>query len=554
VGAFARRAAVASCEAIDRHAPLLLVALELVVFAIAFPMGNFPVNDDWSYAHSVLWLLEEHQIRLSDWIGMNLLPQTLLGGAMSLLFGFSFPALRAVTQLVSILVVLAAYRWFVAFGLGRCDAFVATVVVIATPFWGVLSSSYMTDLYVMVFAIPAATLFLAALTRPALSTLALATLLSIAGVLERQVVAVVPAAFLVASMATRRPWHLREVSIAAVPLIAVIVAELAYNAYLARGPGVPDAQQYLHGRVLDAVRGVVVGETGYRGWVLSNLVTVAGYLGLFVAPWAIWQTAPVGRATRALAGVLAAGVALASLAFDWWPPYRPDNVVDAAGIGPFMLYAALPPGLASLDRSPGVLWRVAGIGAAVGAAALAIAMLRAARSMTAEAVAIRAKTWFAVALVAVYLVPFVLTDYFDRYLLFVLPFVLALMWLPPAGGPHLRQLVAISWIVLALALGGAATHDYFTWNRARWAAIGAAEELGATPDTLDGGFEYNAFYRFERRPRDRQVGKSWWWVRDDRYVVAFSVPPGYAELQRFPVKRLLGRSPAVVYLSERTAR
>ncbi|MEO8304518.1 MAG: hypothetical protein ABI724_10395, partial [Betaproteobacteria bacterium] len=417
MGCFARRTAVASREAIDRYAPLLLVALELAVFAIAFPRGNFPVNDDWSYAHSVLWLLEDHQIRLSDWIGMNLLPQTLLGGAASLLFGFSFPTLRVVTQLVSVLVVLATFRWFVVFGLGRCDAFVATVVVIATPFWGVLSSSYMTDLYGMVFAIPAATLFLAALTRPMLPAIALATLLSVAGVLERQVVAVVPAAFLVASLATRRPWQLREVSIAAAPLVAVVVAELAYNAYLAFGPGVPDAHRYLTGRVVDAVRSVVVGEAGYRGWVLSNLVTIIGYLGLFVAPWAIWQTAAVGRATRVFACVVAAGVAMASFAFDWWPPYRPDNVVDAAGIGPYTLYAALPPGLSPLDRSPGVLWRVAGIGAAVGVAALAIAMLRAARSMAADAVAVRARTWFAVSLVAAYLVPFVLTDYFDRYLL-----------------------------------------------------------------------------------------------------------------------------------------
>ena len=84
-----------------------------------------------------------------------------------------------------------------------------------------------------------------------------------------------------------------------------------------------------------------------------------------------------------------------------------------------------------------------------------------------------------------------------------------------------------------------------------WDAIGAAHRLGATPDTLDGGFEYNGYHRFEQRPRDRRPGKSWWWVRDVRFVVAFSVPQGYVARQRFPVGRWLPRTPSDIYLSER---
>jgi hypothetical protein len=50
--------------------------------------GDFPINDDRAYGHSARWLLDEHRIRLSDWIAMNLLPQTLLGAGTSALFGF----------------------------------------------------------------------------------------------------------------------------------------------------------------------------------------------------------------------------------------------------------------------------------------------------------------------------------------------------------------------------------------------------------------------------------------------------------------------------------
>ena len=108
--------------------------------------------------------------------------------------------------------------------------------------------------------------------------------------------------------------------------------------------------------------------------------------------------------------------------------------------------------------------------------------------------------------------------------------------------------------LLALVLGVAATHDYFAWNRARWDAIHAAERLGATPNTLDGGYEYNAYHRFEIKPRITGSSKSWWWIADDRYVVAFSVPPGFVELARFDVDRWLARTPPAIYLLEHAGR
>jgi hypothetical protein len=84
----------------ERRAGLVVVCVALVLIILVYPSGEFPVNDDWAYAHSVQWLLDEHRVRLSDWIAMNLLPQTLMGGAVAELFGFSFYTLRHLTQLV----------------------------------------------------------------------------------------------------------------------------------------------------------------------------------------------------------------------------------------------------------------------------------------------------------------------------------------------------------------------------------------------------------------------------------------------------------------------
>ncbi|NDP43648.1 MAG: hypothetical protein GZ089_13170 [Aromatoleum sp.] len=545
---------------LDRYAPLLVVACALALVVAVDPRGEFPINDDWAYAHSVRWLLDEHRIRLSDWIAMNLLPQTLAGGVVAWFAGYSFSALRHLTQAVSVGVAWLTFGWFVTAGVRRRDALIATLVVMAMPCWPVLSNSYMTDLYGMLFALPAAALFFRALRDPALSVLAAATALTAIGMLQRQVVVVIPAAFFIAWLAANRPWRRRTLAIGIAPLAAVLAVEFAYQAYLAHGPGVPQAQEYLHGRVLPALQKIADNEGGYyRGWVVTNFLSIVAYLGLFAAPWLLWLGLPRRPRER---WILLAAVALlvaVTVATGLWPPYRDHNVIDAAGIGPFVLYDGQPTGIAPLDRSPGLIWRVAGVAVAFGIAMLCRAVFLSARAIAggvARDGGDRGERLFLLALIAGYLGPFVITDYIDRYLLFVLPFVLALAAraepAPPSPvGQRAAQAAALAWIAGVLALGAMATHDYFVWNRARWDAIRAAEAMGGTPETIDGGFEYNGYYRFEIRPQEQHRGKSWWWVNDDRYVVAFTVIPGYVERARFDVDRWLPRTPASVRLLER---
>ena len=163
---------------------------------------------------------------------------------------------------------------------------------------------------------------------------------------------------------------------------------------------------------------------------------------------------------------------------------------------------------------------------------------------------------FTMAVIAAYAVPFLITAFFDRYLLFILPFVLLLwsqIW-PRMGNQNiskLQQTLALAWITVVLILSSIATHDYFAWNRARWDAIRYAESIGASPETMDGGFEYNGYYRFEQRPRISVSGKSFWWVKDDEFAVTFSEVPGYELLRSFPVNRYSDRTQPAILLMHR---
>jgi hypothetical protein len=127
---------------------------------VVAPRGNFGLNDDWAYAHSVLWLVGEHRVRLSEWATTNLLPQILMGGFATAVFGFSFEVLRHVTQVVAIGAGIATYAWFRTARLEPNGALVASIAVLAMPSWPVLANSFMSDLYGLALALCAATLFL----------------------------------------------------------------------------------------------------------------------------------------------------------------------------------------------------------------------------------------------------------------------------------------------------------------------------------------------------------------------------------------------------------
>jgi hypothetical protein len=535
----------------------LLLLVQLVMILIVQPTGNFPLNDDWAYSHSVEWLLSEGRIRLSDWIAPNLLPQTLLGASVSTLVGFSFENLRHLTQFIALLTSIAVFYWFRTGKLSPAESLLASLVVISMPSWSVLANSYMSDLYGMLFAVVGATLLLRSLKKPSTSLIIGATAVVCIGMLQRQVLLVIPFAFMLAWFWEHRRWTLRIVFLGLLPLFATIATELLYFEYLSSGPGVPEAQIISNDRLLPLLFQALLGEGDRRQAVLFNTIAMIAYLGLFFAAWPAWWGAQAANwKSRFYWGALILSVAAVTFFTSWLPPYLANNTIDAAGIGPFTVYDGLPRELVVQQRQSGFIWPLAGLVAAYGISALVVLAFKSTKKLLKGRNHVDAEMIFIMAVIAAYAVPFLITAFFDRYLLFMLPFVLLLwsqVWprLENQNTSKLQQPLALAWIAVVLILSSIATHDYFAWNQARWDAISYAESIGASPETMDGGFEYNGYYRFEQRPRIRVSGKSFWWVKDDKFAVTFSEVPGYELLRSFPVNRYSDRTQPEILLMHR---
>jgi hypothetical protein len=160
----------------------------------------------------------------------------------------------------------------------------------------------------------------------------------------------------------------------------------------------------------------------------------------------------------------------------------------------------------------------------------------------------------------------ILSGFFDRYLLYLIPFSAVIFWsLGLAAQKPSRFLRTATLAILAVfaVYDIAATHDYLAWNRARWDLLRHITEVHQiSPNRIDGGYEFNGWY-FYSKGYTSPPGKSWWYVKDDEYVVSFGPIPGYhlAEMESFTrlippgldsVFVLCRDSPSVTYLPDST--
>lgn len=123
------------------------------------------------------------------------------------------------------------------------------------------------------------------------------------------------------------------------------------------------------------------------------------------------------------------------------------------------------------------------------------------------------------------------SNFYDRYIIQVLPGILFLLLGAYQSKPivrnHYLQWGSISIIILISLFTFYETHNYFSWNRSRWEAIDyLTKELRVSPDKIDGGFEFNAWNFYDPQYKTK-YDKSWWWVQDDEYLLAFGRLNGF---------------------------
>lgn len=540
---------------------LALLAIWLLAIVIVNPLGNFPLNDDWSYGKAVAVLLREGAFRPTGWTAMTLFSQALWGALFCLPFGFSFTALRVSTLVLGLVAVLCLHRSLREMGVMRAAALTASLSLALNPVYFALSHTFMTDVPFLSFMILASFFFVRALRTRSDASLVAATILSSAAVLCRQVGLALPVAF-AAGLLVARGVSPRQLARAVLPAATGLLTLWVFESIMKSAGGLPVKYEVrAHTFWLPHVN--LASLASILEW---NLVKAILYLGLFLLPPLISMGNPFKPLQRArsivgllLAFLFVAGAAKVMMEAQSLMPLG-GNVLSEEGIGPAALRDIYLLELPRLRSLPSIFWwgvtALALLGGVllIGSMSRAVGHLLAGRKREERREPLGLGVFFLVGVLG-YATPFLLIDYFDRHLLPLIPLLL-LSW--AAGGhlgtdhdpgraaeaPRPRRWVRAPSIALGLVLAMgvysiAGTRDYLTFQRTRWKALSDLVETNSVaPDRIDGGFEFDGWYLYDPSYKDRP-GKSWWWVHDDEYIVAMGPIDGYDVIHRYGFRRWL---------------
>jgi hypothetical protein len=104
-----------------------------------------------------------------------------------------------------------------------------------------------------------------------------------------------------------------------------------------------------------------------------------------------------------------------------------------------------------------------------------------------------------------------------------------------------------SLILLFILFSSCLSHDYLSWNRARWQGINyLVKDLKITPGFIDGGIEFNGWY--QTAPISNGKKKSWWFVDKDDYILTFGPLAGYEILKLIPYQQYVPFKKKDIYI------
>lgn len=547
-----------SLRRVDLACLAVLGSVWITMAALANPIGDFPLNDDWVYGLSVKAILEHGGFRLPSPASSNLISQAYWGALFCLPFGFSFTALRVSTLVLGLVGVWATFGILRELGARSRIALFAAALVAGNPLYFALANTFMTD--VPFFAVSAASLFFLVRWTFHLNTrdVLLGLLLSMLAILIRQAGIVILLAFAIAYVVKRGP-RFRTIAVAIIPLLIGALLHFGFQAWLHQSGRTPAVGE-------PPLLATVAGNLNLAFRIPLRLFVFFAYTAMFslpilaVASWRTWRRSDTTERRMLLAVFGAALVwsVIGMTAFGRPMPFI-DNVLYGFGMGPLTLTDTyfLNQNFPDVPAWLAAFWYAATFASILGIALLACMVaygLRGARghllvSPSAPAMIIIVCSGVAYMLLGALALQF----FYDRYILFLLLttviFIGSLAAETPSDGLSKNGSVLLALVLtLQAAFAVVATRDYIEWNRKRWAATSTLIAAGVPRTSIDGGYEFNGWFGYDPNYRIKR-GKSPWWVTDDEYVIASGPVAGYSVFRAYPFRRLLtGRQSEILVL------
>ncbi len=208
------------------------IATLLLLFCLAEliinPIGNFPLNDDWWYAHLYKQLFEGQTHGAVSWASTSLWGQLILTKLYSFVFGYSYTALRFFTIILSAASIVLFYNLCIRyFKLKWSVAFLLSLLLIFNPLFLCLSNSYMTDVPFLFFILGAVYFYFSFTENKKPLHFFLSLVFFVLAILTRQITLAFLIGILVSELISSKKIQLPSLLLFLVPLAVLFVFELS---------------------------------------------------------------------------------------------------------------------------------------------------------------------------------------------------------------------------------------------------------------------------------------------------------------------------------------
>jgi len=539
---------------------LVLATVWLATIALVNPVGEFMINDDWSFVRLLQSLLWHGELAATGWGrgGPAAIAHILWGGLFTAVGGFSLTTLRLS---VLFLGVLGSFSFLVLLRLCGASPWVAllgTLTLVLNPLFLSQCFTFMTDITfasLIVFSL----LFLhLGEQRGRKLLIAVGLLFGLAAILTRQIGIVIPVAFIIMTLAHPHGMRLGRLKMCALAAIICFVPWIGFEGLLYGAGSTPVTQHQVVANILEKPlnKGLIIFYHYAR-----LLVLTLGYTALFVTPllalsyYRLWSFS----AFRLFVCILAFGFVVVEAAITAGlvdPPVKlHQNVIFDFGIGPILLKDTYIIGIQRLSSIPKTayyamaFWGLLACGVLLALAYSSLAQWVSSLRKDPENATSFIGTLSLVAAL-IYGGVTIFTGSFDRDFIPLLIFIMVWLCADVFRGlifplNFLRILPCLIPLIIMAVLIPLMVSDFMSFKRCLTVAHEhITKGLHVDPCGIDEGFEFNGYHCYKKDFHPR-VGLSWWWVDREDYLVTLGPLPGYKVVRTFPFARYVGKDGAV---------
>lgn len=523
-----------------------IILVWLASIYIVNPAGNFPLNDDWSFAKTVEIFIETGIFHPGGWTAMPLLTNVLWGALFCIPLDFSFESLRISTLTIALAGIVATYMLVSETGASRAASLIAGFTVGFGPIYYALSYTFMTDVPFTAICTISTLLFVRHLENNSKSTYILAIVFAVLATLSRQLALFVPIAFALTYLITYK-ISLKGIATALLPIIACVSSLLILRHWLEITDRIPE--------LYDSSNGKIIASLTSNSWIFraaNNGYVMLHYLGLLISPIAILLAKSIIKTKADIATIISISTLLAIMAvvnFQFTgQSLMPlsENILVKSGVGPHTLHDAFILGINKPKELPPAFWILTTFVSFSGAAILLFTLLKNI-ILSAQYLCNRQHSTkenirlFLLLSLIIYLFPVIITGYFDRYLIPILPILAALFACTNNNEDKINTAIntylSVSFIVMFAIISTLSTRDFLNWNRLRWEAIEYLTTIKhIDKKEIDGGFEFNGLNHYKEHFK-QDPRKSWWWVYNDIYRIGFGENQDYKIIKEYPFRQ-----------------